>query len=718
MPPIHLRDLWDFEPNQAPISIDEVQSITEIRKRFVSGAMSHGALSREAHETLAIAMNRIGAKSDSGEGGEATERFRPRANGDNANSAIKQIASARFSVTTEFLNNCREIEIKISQGSKPREGGQLPGFKVSAEIADLAQLIYDLKQINADARVSVKLVARAGIGTVAAGVAKAMADVIMISGHSGGTGASPQSSIKYAGVPWEMGLSEVHQVLTLNRLRHRVSLRVDGGIKTGRDVVIAAMLGAEEFGIGTTALVAMGCILVRQCHSNTCPVGVCTQDESLRQRFTGTPEKVINLFTFIAEDVREILASLGVASLTEIIGRTDLLFQVSRGSPHLDDLDLNPLLAQSDTGGYAAYCTIEGRNEVPDTLDAQIVEDARAALEEGEKMQLAYAIRNTQRTVGTRLSSLITKRYGMTGLAANQITLRLRGSAGQSLGAFAVQGLKLEVLGDANDYVGKGLSGGTIVIRPPPSSALVSHENVIAGNTVLYGATAGRLFAAGQAGDRFCVRNSGALAVVEGCGANGCEYMTGGVAVILGAVGDNFAAGMTGGMAFVYLPEDQFALMVNGDSVSWQPVETEHWESVLRDLVAEHARETQSQYAAAIVRDWDRERQKVPPGGPERDPPQPRPSGQRRGRGPSPRRHRRVGAGRDRPRDRARFGSAFRSTLARKNPRRMPAGPVVTGPASEYPIPRAARPRAPSTCARRALGAGAPSRRAGARRTA
>ncbi|MDP6804422.1 MAG: glutamate synthase large subunit [Rhodospirillales bacterium] len=634
MPPIHLRDLWDFEPSRAPISIDEVQSITEIRKRFVSGAMSHGALSREAHETLAIAMNRIGAQSDSGEGGEASERFRPRANGDNANSSIKQVASARFGVTAEYLNNCREIEIKISQGSKPGEGGQLPGFKVSAEIAhlrhstpgvtlisppphhdiysieDLAQLIYDLKQINADARVSVKLVARAGIGTVAAGVAKAKADVIMISGHSGGTGASPQSSIKYAGVPWEMGLSEVHQVLTLNRLRHRVTLRVDGGIKTGRDVVIAAMLGAEEFGIGTTTLVAMGCILVRQCHSNTCPVGVCTQDETLRQRFTGTPEKVMNLFTFIAEDVREILASLGVASLTEIIGHTDLLFQVSRGSPHLDDLDLNPLLAKSDTGGFAAYCTIEGRNEVPDTLDAQIVEDARAALEEGEKMQLAYTIRNTQRSIGTRLSSLITRRHGMNGLPARQITLRLRGSAGQSLGAFAVQGLKLEVLGDANDYVGKGLSGGTIVVRPPPSSTLVSSENVIVGNTVVYGATAGKLFAAGRAGDRFCVRNSGALAVVEGCGANGCEYMTGGVAVILGAIGDNFAAGMTGGMAFVYQPEDQFALMVNGDSVSWQPVETAHWESVLRDLVAEHARETDSQYAAAIVRDWDRERRK------------------------------------------------------------------------------------------------------------
>ena len=631
MPPIHLRDLWDFEPDSERVSIDEVQSITEIRKRFVTGAMSHGALSREAHETLAIAMNRIGAQSDCGEGGESAERFKTRANGDNANSSIKQIASARFGVTAEYLNNCREIEIKIAQGSKPGEGGQLPGFKVSAEIAaqrhstpgvtlisppphhdiysieDLAQLIYDLKQINPDARVSVKLVARAGIGTIAAGVAKAMADVIMISGHSGGTGASPQSSIKYAGLPWEMGLSEVHQVLTLNRLRHRVRLRVDGGIKTGRDVVIAAMLGAEEFGVGTASLVAMGCILVRQCHSNTCPVGVCTQDEALREKFSGTPEKVVNLFTFIAEEVREILASLGVPSLGEIIGRTDLLFQVSRGSAHLDDLDLNPLLAKSDTGGFAPYCTVEGRNEVPETLDAQMIEDAHAVLDDGEQMQLTYTIRNTQRTIGTKLSSMITRRFGMTGLAPGQITVRLRGSAGQSLGAFAVQGLKLEVFGDANDYVGKGLSGGIIVVRPAASSPLVPKDNVIVGNTVLYGATAGKLFAAGQAGERFCVRNSGARAVVEGCGANGCEYMTGGFAVILGPVGHNFAAGMTGGMAFVYDPADRFVDMVNEDTVHWQRIETEHWDSVLRELVAEHARETRSAFAEALVRDWDRE---------------------------------------------------------------------------------------------------------------
>ena len=412
MPPIHLRDLLDFRVVNPPVPVDQVESITEIRKRFVTGAMSHGAISREAHETLSIAMNRIGAQSDCGEGGESSERFKPRANGDNPNSSIKQIASGRFGVTAEYLNNCREIEIKVAQGSKPGEGGQLPGHKVSVEIAglrhatpgvmlisppphhdiysieDLAQLIYDLKQINPDARVCVKLVARAGIGTIAAGVAKAKADVIMISGHSGGTGASPQSSIKFAGIPWEMGLAEVNQVLILNRLRHRVKLRVDGGIKTGRDVVIAAMLGAEEFGVGTTSLVAMGCILVRQCHSNTCPVGVCTQDPKLREKFTGTPEKVVNLFTFIAEEVAELLASLGARSIEEVIGRTDLLAQVSRGAAHLDDLDLNPILVQPDAGGLARHYDQEGRNEVPDTLDAQMIKDSLHILDAGEKMQL------------------------------------------------------------------------------------------------------------------------------------------------------------------------------------------------------------------------------------------------------------------------------------------------------------------------------------------
>src|ERR1700691_1176508 len=509
MPPVTLRDLLELKPRKPAISPDEVESITEIRKRLVAPGISLGALGPEAHETLSIAMNRIGAKSDSGEGGEDPARAKPRANGDNASSAIKQVASGRFGVTAEYLNDCKEIEIKVAQGAKPGEGGQLPGFKVNAMIAklrhstpgvtlvsppphhdiysieDLAQLIYDLKQINPDAKVCVKLVAATGIGTIAAGVAKAKADVILISGHNGGTGASPQSSIKYAGVPWEMGLTEANQVLTLNNLRHRVTLRTDGGIRTGRDVVMAAMMGAEEFGVGSASLVAMGCIMVRQCHSNTCPVGVCTQDESLRAKFGGSPEKVVNLFSFIAEEVREILASLGFRKLEEVIGRTDLLYQMSRGAEDLDDLDLNPLLVQADPGGHARFSTLKGRNEVPDTLDAQVEKDAEPFLRDGEKMQLVYSVRNTMRSIGARISSRIVRKWGMTGLPPAHLTLRLRGSCGQSLGAFAVQGLKIEVFGDANDYVGKGLSGATITLRPMTSAAFVASENTIIGNTVL-----------------------------------------------------------------------------------------------------------------------------------------------------------------------------------------------------------------------------------------
>jgi glutamate synthase (NADPH/NADH) large chain len=631
LPPIWLRDLLDFRKTGTSIPPEQVESTTEIRKRFVTPGMSLGALSPEAHGTLNIAMNRIGAKSDSGEGGEVRTRYRPFPNGDNANSAIKQIASGRFGVTAEYLNQCREIEIKVAQGAKPGEGGQLPGFKVTAEIAalrhatpgvmlisppphhdiysieDLAQLIYDLKQINPKARVTVKLVARTGIGTIAAGVAKANADTILVSGHSGGTGASPQTSIKFAGLPWEMGLTEVHQVLTLNRLRHRVVLRTDGGLKTGRDIVIAAMLGAEEFGIGTTSLIAMGCIMVRQCHSNTCPVGVCTQDAELRKKFTGTPEKVVNLFSFIAEEVRDILAELGFRSLDEIIGRSDLLHQVSRGAEHLDDLDLNPLLVRPDSGGLPTRNTLTGRNEVPESLDAQMIADARPLLEEREKMQLTYNVRNVHRAIGTKLSHMIVKKYGMDGLQPGHITVRLRGSCGQSLGAFAVQGLKLEVLGDANDYVGKGLSGGTITIRPTTSSTFKWNENTIIGNTVLYGATGGKLFAAGQAGERFCVRNSGAITVVEGCGSNGCEYMTGGLAVILGRVGANFAAGMTGGMAFVYDKDNVLPHRLNGESVIAQRIAVGHYETLLRNLVMEHQRETASPWAEQLLVNWDRE---------------------------------------------------------------------------------------------------------------
>ncbi|MBU3077718.1 glutamate synthase large subunit [Sphingomonas quercus] len=631
LPPVYLRDLLEFNWAREAIAIDSVEAITEIRKRFITPGMSLGALSPEAHETLAIAMNRIGAKAVSGEGGEDSARYKPYENGDNANSVIKQVASGRFGVTAEYLGSAEELEIKVAQGAKPGEGGQLPGFKVTEFIArlrhatpgvtlisppphhdiysieDLAQLIYDLKQINPRARVCVKLVSSAGIGTVAAGVAKAHADVILVSGHVGGTGASPMTSIKYAGTPWEMGLTEANQVLTLNGLRHRVKLRTDGGLKTGRDIVIAAILGAEEFGIGTLSLVAMGCIMVRQCHSNTCPVGVCTQDEKLRQKFVGTPEKVINLMTFIAEEVREILARLGVRSLDEVIGRTELLRQVSRGAEHLDDLDLNPILAKVDAPDHHRRFSLNTfRNDVPDSLDAQMLRDARPVFDRREKMQLTYTVRNTHRAVGTRFSAEIVAKYGMSALADGHVHIRLRGSAGQSLGAFACKGITLEVFGDANDYVGKGLSGATIVVRPMVSSQLESKENAIVGNTVLYGATAGRLFAAGQAGERFAVRNSGADVVVEGCGANGCEYMTGGTAVILGKVGDNFGAGMTGGMAFVLDEHDVFARRANPESITWQRLASAHWEAKLKALVAAHAVATDSRWAHSVLDDWDR----------------------------------------------------------------------------------------------------------------
>ncbi|MEM7644724.1 MAG: glutamate synthase large subunit, partial [Pseudomonadota bacterium] len=603
-PPIHLRDLLAVKPLGKAVPIEEVESITSIRKRFVTPGMSLGALSPEAHKLLNVAMNRIGAKSDSGEGGEDPAHFVPEPNGDNPSAKIKQVASGRFGVTAEYLNHCEELEIKVAQGAKPGEGGQLPGMKVTDLIArlrhstkgvtlisppphhdiysieDLAQLIYDLKQINPRCKVTVKLVASSGVGTIAAGVAKAKADVILISGHNGGTGASPATSIKYAGLPWEMGLTEAHQVLAMNNLRGRVTLRTDGGLRTGRDIVMAAMMGAEEYGIGTAALIAMGCIMVRQCQSNTCPVGVCTQDERLRAKFTGTADKVVNLITFYAQEVREILAEIGARSLDEVIGRADLLTQVSRGSAHLDDLDLNPLLITVDGADKIVYDRTKDRNAVPDTLDAQIVKDAARFLNDGEKMQLQYAVQNTHRTVGTRTSSHIVSQFGMrNGLQPDHLHVKLQGSAGQSLGAFAAPGLKIEVSGDANDYVGKGLSGGSIVVRPPMASPLKADENVIIGNTVLYGATDGYLFAAGRAGERFAVRNSGAKVVIEGCGSNGCEYMTGGVAVILGQIGANFGAGMTGGMAYLYDPDGAAASLMNMETLVTCPVTIDHWEA-------------------------------------------------------------------------------------------------------------------------------------------
>ncbi|MEI4471841.1 glutamate synthase large subunit [Frigidibacter sp. MR17.24] len=632
-PPIHLRDLLDIKPFGKPVPIDEVESITSIRKRFVTPGMSLGALGPEAHKTLNVAMNRIGAKSDSGEGGEDPAHFVPEPNGDNPSAKIKQVASSRFGVTAEYLNHCEELEIKVAQGAKPGEGGQLPGMKVTKLIArlrhstpgvtlisppphhdiysieDLAQLIYDLKQINPRCKVTVKLVASSGVGTIAAGVAKAKADIILISGHNGGTGASPATSIKYAGLPWEMGLTEAHQVLAMNKLRERVTLRTDGGLRTGRDIVIAAMMGAEEYGIGTAALIAMGCIMVRQCQSNTCPVGVCTQDERLRAKFTGSADKVVNLITFYAQEVREILAAIGARSLDEIIGRADLLTQVSRGAAHLDDLDLNPLLITVDGFDKIVYDRSKPRNFVPDTLDAEIVKDGQRFFEEGEKMQLSYAVRNTHRTIGTRAASHIVQNFGMRNqLQPDHLTIKLSGSAGQSLGAFIAPGLKIEVQGDANDYVGKGLSGGTIVVRPPMASPLVAAENTIIGNTVLYGATDGYLFAAGRAGERFAVRNSGATVVIEGCGSNGCEYMTGGKAVILGRIGANFGAGMTGGMAYVYDPDGTAEDMMNLESLVTCGLGHPHWEAEVKGLIERHAKETGSVKAAQILSHWAEER--------------------------------------------------------------------------------------------------------------
>ena len=631
MKPIHIRDLLKFNDSINSVKLDSVESISEIRKSFVSPGISLGALSPEAHKTLAIAMNRIGSKSDSGEGGEDSSRYTKLENGDNPSSSIKQVASGRFGVTAEYLNNCHEIEIKIAQGAKPGEGGQLPGFKVTDLIAklrhstkgvtlisppphhdiysieDLAQLIYDLKQINPTAKVCVKLVAQSGIGTVAAGVAKAKADVILVSGHSGGTGASPQSSIKYAGLPWELGISEVHQILSLNGLRDKVILRTDGGIKTGQDIVKAAILGAEEYGIGTASLVAMGCIMVRQCHSNTCPVGVCTQDEKLREKFGGTPEKVINLFSFIAEEVREILSSIGYSSLKDVIGKTELLSQAHYGSSDLDNLDLNPILTKIDDGKIYDYHTPKIRNEVPKTLDDLFEKDGKDFIQSGQKIELTYNIQNTLRTIGTKISSFITRQYGMNSLSEDHVTLKLRGSAGQSLGAFAVKGLTLKVFGDANDYVGKGLSGGKIIVQPRNSFNQPSHQNVIIGNVTLYGATDGILYASGQAGDRFCVRNSGALAITEGCGANGCEYMTGGEAVILGNIGDNFGAGMTGGSAFIYSQQNDILERLNNETIQAYQVKDESWKKYLFDLLSDFVKETKSKRATYIIENFDQE---------------------------------------------------------------------------------------------------------------
>ncbi|MFN0022440.1 MAG: glutamate synthase large subunit [Parvularculaceae bacterium] len=623
--PAQVRDLLEPQALGAALGLDEVEPAAAIARRFLTPGMSLGALSPEAHGALNVAMNRLGAKSVSGEGGEDPARYRRLPNGDDANSTVKQVASGRFGVTAEYLNQCTEIEIKVAQGAKPGEGGQLPGFKVTAFIAkmrhatpgvtlisppphhdiysieDLAQLIYDLKQINPVARVCVKLVSAGGIGAIAAGVAKAKADVILISGHVGGTGASPLTSIKFAGSPWELGLAEAHQVLTLNDLRGSVTLRTDGGIRTGRDVVIAAMLGAEEYGVGTISLVALGCLMVRQCHSNTCPVGICTQDDKLRQRFTGSADHVFALMNFLAGDVRRHLARLGAHSLEEIIGRTDLLDQVSRGSADLDDLDLNPILVRLDPDASPPRSPRQGRIAVEPTLDQRIRPSLNPFFEHGVRMRIDAAISNTDRTIGAALSSEMVRTLPERRLDEDHLELRLKGSAGQSLGAFSVRGLKIVVDGDANDYVGKGLSGATIVVRPASGNAAEGHS--IIGNTCLYGATSGALFAAGRAGGRFAVRNSGATAVIEGCSSNGCEYMTGGMVVILGTVGVNFGAGMTGGEAFVYDPDGAFDRFANPDTILTGAPDAAAQQE-LRTLIELHSAHTGSALAQRLLAGW------------------------------------------------------------------------------------------------------------------
>jgi glutamate synthase (NADPH/NADH) large chain len=627
-----LRGLFEFQSARDPISIDKVQPASEIVKRFCTGAMSLGSISSEAHETLAIAMNRLGGKSNTGEGGEDPVRFKPLPNGDSKRSAIKQVASGRFGVTIEYLTNADEIQIKISQGAKPGEGGELPGRKVDKYIArirystpgvglisppphhdiysieDLAQLIHDLKNANPSARVSVKLVSEVGVGVVASGVAKAHADHILISGDTGGTGASPLTSIKHAGLPWELGIAETHQTLVLNNLRSRVTLQTDGGLKTGRDVVIAALLGAEEFGFATAPLITLGCIMMRKCHLNTCPVGIATQDPELRAKFAGKPEHVVNYLFMVAEDAREIMASLGFRSIDEMVGRTDCL-KVDQAIKHWksDGLDLTPILrpAKGPTSDTVTHCTIPQDHGLEKSLDTiELLPRCRKTIETGEKIHFELPIINTNRTVGTILSHNIAKKHGQNGLPTDTIHMKFNGSAGQSLGAFLAHGVTIELEGDANDYVGKGLSGGRIIIYPDRRASFKAEENIIIGNVCLYGATMGELFVRGRAAERFAVRNSGCYAVIEGVGDHGCEYMTGGRVVILGETGRNFAAGMSGGVAYVLDDINALRIRTNLGTVELEPlVEAADIEEV-HTLVNKHAELTGSTVAKALLKDW------------------------------------------------------------------------------------------------------------------
>ena len=625
-----LRGLFELRTSESgPISIDEVEPVSEIVKRFSTGAMSYGSISAEAHETLAIAMNRIGAKSNTGEGGEDPERFTPMANGDSKRSSIKQVASGRFGVTSEYLVNADDLQIKMAQGAKPGEGGQLPGYKVYPSIAktrhstpgvglisppphhdiysieDLKQLIHDLKNSNPLARVHVKLVAEVGVGTVAAGVSKAKADVVLISGHDGGTGASPLTSLKHAGAPWELGLAEAQQTLMLNGLRDRIVVQADGQMKTGRDVVIAALLGAEEFGFATAPLVVSGCIMMRVCHLDTCPVGIATQNPTLRSRFSGKPEFVVNFFEYIAEEVREYLAQLGYRTLKEAVGHVEMI-DARKAVDHwkAKGLDISPMLeVPQNPYNQTPFMSVAQDHGLDEALDNELIAQSQTAIADARPVNISVPIRNVNRTVGTMLGYEVTKAWGGAGLPDGTIKIHFTGSAGQSFGAFVPAGIEMRLEGDSNDYLGKGLSGGRIILHPHRESTFVAEENVIAGNVIGYGATSGEIFIRGTVGERFCVRNSGATAVVEGVGDHGCEYMTGGRVVVLGATGRNFAAGMSGGIAYVYDPDGQFPSNVNYEMVELEHVggEDEEW---LRAAIARHGSFTESAIAERILAAW------------------------------------------------------------------------------------------------------------------
>jgi glutamate synthase (NADPH/NADH) large chain len=627
-----LRGLFNFKEGvRKPISIDEVEPISEILKRFATGAMSYGSISQEAHETLAIAMNRIGGKSNTGEGGEDPARNTPDSNGDSRRSAIKQVASGRFGVTSEYLVNADDIQIKMAQGAKPGEGGQLPGNKVYPWIAkvrystpgvglisppphhdiysieDLAQLIHDLKNANKHARVHVKLVAEVGVGTVAAGVSKAHADVVLISGHDGGTGASPLTSLKHAGAPWELGLAETQQTLMLNGLRDRIVVQVDGQMKTGRDVLIAALLGAEEFGFATAPLVVSGCVMMRVCHLDTCPVGVATQNPELRKKFTGKPEFVETFFEYIAEEVRELLASLGFKSLEDAIGQVELLDTKSAVAHwKASGLDLSPLLVKPSNNGSRKNTTTQDHG-LDAALDNELIKLSSDALNKAAPVRLEMKVRNVNRTVGTMLGAEITRKYGGAGLPADTVDVTFHGSAGQSFGAFIPSGLTLRLYGDSNDYVAKGLSGGRVIIRPDERAKFDSNKNVIAGNVIGYGSTSGEIMIAGVVGERFCVRNSGAIAIVEGVGDHGCEYMTGGTVIVLGSIGRNFAAGMSGGRAFV-LDLDQ--RLVNTEMVDVLSLPIDQEETV-QGLISKFYAETGSKIAGEVINDWANSKSRI-----------------------------------------------------------------------------------------------------------